>query len=137
MLSKNSKKKPHLELFRSKLSSIINMYHHLVIHREQIDWDGIYNDLLPLYSTTRRPSVTPRLIVGLLMPKRMFKEIDESIVDRWIENSYWQYFTGEQYFQNKQPIDPSEFVHFRKRLGEADFEQILSYTVSLFKGANT
>jgi IS5 family transposase len=137
MLSKNPKKKPQLELFRSKLSSIINMSHHLVLLADQIDWDGIYSDLLPLYSTTGRPSIAPRLIVGLLMLKRMFNESDESVVDRWNENPYWQYFTGEQYFQNKQPLDPSEFVHFRKRLGEAGFEHILSYTVSLFKGANT
>ncbi|WP_394799429.1 hypothetical protein [Flavobacterium psychrophilum] len=25
----------------------------------------------------------------------MFNESDESVVERWIENAYWQYFTGE------------------------------------------
>ncbi|MCB5972807.1 transposase [Flavobacterium psychrophilum] len=32
---------------------------------------------------------------GLLMLKGMFNESDESVVERWIENAYWQYFTGE------------------------------------------
>ena len=61
----------------------------------------------------------------------MFKESDESVVECWIENSYWQYFTGEYFFQNKQPFNPSEFVHFRKRLKEKGLEFILSQTVAL------
>jgi IS5 family transposase len=102
---KNPKKKPQLELFFFNLSFMISISHHLVILGEQIDGDGIYNDLLPLYFTTGRPNVTLRLIVGLLMLKRIFNESDESVVDRWIESPYSQYFTGEQYFQNKQPSD--------------------------------
>ncbi|PVV55086.1 transposase, partial [Chryseobacterium sp. HMWF035] len=30
-----------------------------------------------------------------------------------MENAYWQYFTGETFFQTEQPFDPSNFVHFR------------------------
>ena len=65
----------------------------------------------------------------------MFKESDESVVERWIENPYWQYFTGEDFFQNGQPFDPSEFVHFRKRLKENGLEFLLSQTVALHPGA--
>jgi IS5 family transposase len=61
----------------------------------------------------------------------MFKESDESVVERWIENAYWQYFTGEDFFQTKQPFDPSEFVHFRKRVKEKGLEFILGQTVEL------
>jgi IS5 family transposase len=28
----------------------------------------------------------------------MFKESDESVVERWIESAYWQYFTGEDFY---------------------------------------
>jgi IS5 family transposase len=52
-------------------------------------------------------------------------------VERWIENAYWQYFTGEEFFQTHQPFDPSEFVHFRKRLKEEGLEFLLSQSVSL------
>jgi transposase, IS5 family len=65
------------------------------------------------------------------MIKAMFNESDESVVERWIENPYWQFFTGEDFFQNKQPFDPSEFVHFRRRLKESGLEFILSQTVAL------
>jgi transposase, IS5 family len=53
------------------------------------------------------------------------------VVERWIENAYWQYFTGEEFFQTKQPFDPSEFVHFRKRLKEEGVEFLLSQSVAL------
>ncbi len=53
----------------------------------------------------------------------------------------WQYFTGEDFtgedfFQSKQPFDPSEFVHFRKRIKEEGLEYLLSQTVSLHPKAN-
>ena len=31
--------------------------------------------------------------------KEMFKESDESVVERWMENAYGQYFTVEDFFQ--------------------------------------
>lgn len=65
----------------------------------------------------------------------MYNLSDEGSVARWIENPYWQYFTGEQYFQNSQPVDPSEFVHFRKRIGQEGMEKIMSYTVKIHRGA--
>jgi IS5 family transposase len=71
-----------------------------------------------LYSEQGRSSIPVRKIAGLLLLKEMFKESDESVVERWIENAYWQYFTGEEFFQTQQLFDPSEFMHFRKRLKE-------------------
>ncbi len=65
----------------------------------------------------------------------MFNESDESVVERWIEKPYWQYFKGEDFFQNKYPFDPSEFVHFRKRLKEKGLEFLLSQNVSLHRKA--
>ncbi|EOG6894210.1 transposase [Flavobacterium psychrophilum] len=40
-------------------------------------------------------SIPIKKTAGLLMLKGMFNESDESVVERWIENAYWQYFTGE------------------------------------------
>ena len=131
MLSKNPVDSGQIDMFRPKLKNIISDTHSLVLLANEIDWAGMYTDLLPYYSEKGRGSVPPRKIVGLLMLKRMFNESDESVIERWIENPYWQYFTGEEYFQKDQPFDPSEFVHFRKRLGEAGLEMVLSYTVKL------
>jgi IS5 family transposase len=137
MLTKNPSPNSQLDMFRPKLTRILSLEHPLVLLADKIDWKGIYTDLLPYYSHTGRGSIPSRKIVGLLMLKRMFNQSDEACVDTWIENPYWQYFTGEEYFQTEKPFDPSEFVHFRKRLGEAGMENILSYTVKLHRGAST
>jgi IS5 family transposase len=103
----------------------------LVKLAQELDWSKMEFEFQNLYSEQGRPSIPIRKIAGLLLLKEMFKESDESVVERWIENPYWQYFTGEDFFQNKQPFDPSEFVHFRKRLKEKGLEYILSQTVAL------
>ena len=62
----------------------------------------------------------------------MFKESDESVVDRWKENPYWQYFCGEVHFQHHWPFDPTELIKFRQRLGEEGMERILKLSIDLF-----
>ncbi len=131
MLGRLSPDTDQLDLFRSRLSSIISMNHPLVILANQIDWNRIERDHAHLYSEEGRPSIPIRKIAGALMLKHMFNESDESVIDRWIENPYWQFFSGEQYFQCEKPFDPSEFVHFRKRIGEVGLESMLSCTVRL------
>ena len=39
---------------------------------------------------------------------------------------------GEIYFQYEEPYDPTDFVHFRKRIGEEGAEKILKLSISLF-----
>ena len=56
---------------------------------------------------------------------------DEEVVDRWVENPYWQKFCGEVYFQHKPPIDPSSMTRYRKRIGESGCELILQLTVTV------
>ena len=125
--------KPNFQqnLFQTRLTDLINLGHPLVKLAGELYWSKMETEFQNLYSEQGRPSIPIRKIAGLLMLKEMFKESDESVVERWIENPYWQYFTGEDFFQNKQPFDPSEFVHFRKRLKEKGLEFILSQTVAL------
>lgn len=118
-------------LFKTRLTDLINLSHPLVKLADEISWDKMELEFQKLYSEQGRPSIPIRKIAGLLLLKEMFKESDESVVDRWIENAYWQYFTGEEFFQTKQPFDPSEFVHFRKRLKEDGLEFLLSQSVAL------
>lgn len=125
--------KPNFQqnLFQTRLIDLINLEHPLVKLARELDWSKMELEFQNLYSEQGRPSIPIRKIAGLLLLKEMFKESDESVVERWIENAYWQYFTGEDFFQTKQPFDPSEFVHFRKRLKEKGLEFILSQTVEL------
>lgn len=118
-------------LFKTRLTDLINLGHPLVKLADEVSWDKMELEFQNLYSDQGRPSIPIRKIAGLLLLKEMFKESDESVVERWIENAYWQYFTGEEFFQTKQPFDPSEFVHFRKRLKEEGLEFLLSQSVAL------
>ena len=51
------------------------------------------------------------------------------MVAGWVENPYWQHFSGMRYFQHAMPIDPSSMTRWRKRLGEAGAEQMLRETI--------
>ena len=125
--------KPNFQqnLFQTRLTDLINLGHPLVKLANEVAWNKMELEFENLYSEQGRPSIAIRKIAGLLLLKEMFKESDESVVERWVENPYWQYFTGEDFFQNKQPFDPSEFVHFRKRLKEKGLEFFLSQTLAL------
>ncbi len=46
-------------------------------------------------------------------------------------NPYMQYFCGEAHFQHRFPFDPSNFVHFRKHIGESGVAKIFKHSVDL------
>ena len=123
------------DLFRNRLTSIISLDHELCRLAEEIDWQWIDAELDGYYAREGRPSIPVRTMVGMLLLKRMYDQSDESVLARWIENPYWQFFTGETYFQHRPPFDPTDFVYFRKRVGEAGMEKILSLTVRLHCGS--
>jgi IS5 family transposase len=52
-------------------------------------------------------------------------------VARWVENPYWQWFSGFAYFQHQAPIDPSLLSRWRKRIGPEGLERLLAETVRL------
>lgn len=49
---------------------------------------------------------------------------------RWLENAYWQFFTGEAFFQTRLPCDPSSLTRWRQRLDEAGMEGLLAQTIA-------
>jgi IS5 family transposase len=53
------------------------------------------------------------------------------VVQRWVENPYYQYFCGETYFQHELPIDPSSLTRWRQRIGEEGAELLLAQTVEV------
>jgi IS5 family transposase len=54
---------------------------------------------------------------------------DEDVVAAWVENPYWQHFSGQRTFQHRVPIEPSSRPRWRQRLGEAGAEQMLRTTI--------
>ena len=129
---KKTTKEPQLEMFKTVLATFVNPSHELCLLGKQIDWDALEAEFAPLYGTTGRPSVPIRLMVGLLLLKQIYSLGDETVMERWIENPYWQHFCGEIYFQYKAPFDPSDFVHFRKRIGEKGMEKIFKQSILLY-----
>jgi len=119
------------ELFRPLLSEFIDMNHELVLLSKKIDWNYFEKEFSQFYSNTGQPSMPIRLMVGSLLLKRIYNLGDETLAQAWVMNPYMQYFCGESHFQHRFPCDPSDFVHFRKRIGEKGIEQIFIQSVEL------
>ena len=125
-------KQPQLEMFKTVLTSFIHPEHELCLLAKKIDWVYLEKEFAPLYGTVGRPSVPIRTIVGLLLLKQMYNLGDETVVQRYLENPYWQHFCGEIYFQYRLPFDPSDFVHFRHRIGAEGMEKIFKQSIDLY-----
>jgi IS5 family transposase len=126
-------KSPQLDMFKTPLKQFIQEGHKLVQLSKRIDWDNLETQLSKFYCTDNgRPCIPIRTITGMLLLKRMFSESDESVIERWIENPYWQYFCGEVYFRHEPPFDRTELIKFRKRIGEEGAEILLKMSIDLF-----
>jgi transposase, IS5 family len=117
-----------LDLFRSRLDQLINPRHELVLLAGKLDWDWIDGEIAPLFAEHGRPAVATRFMVGLLLLKHIHGLSDEEMCERWVENPYFQYFTGEEFFQHVFPHERSGLSHWRKRLGDK-LELLLAETL--------
>lgn len=127
-------KTPQLNIFKIPLNLYIKTDHELCLLSKKIDWDKLEEEFSQYYcSDNGRPSIPIRKIVGVVLLKRVYNQSDESVVERWQENPYWQYFCGETYFQHEPPFDPTELIKFRQRIGESGAEKILRLTIHLFE----
>jgi transposase, IS5 family len=121
---------PQSELFGAHLSELLNHKHPLYVLAERIDWSQFDAAIDPCYADELgRPGVNTRLMVGLLYLKHAYDESDESVVARWVENPYWQFFCGLCYMQHELPIDPSSLSKWRKRVGAERLEKLLEATI--------
>lgn len=98
---------------------------------EVIPWDYFEESFSSLYSRTGRPAKCIRLMIGLCLLKHLENLSDEVLVERWVQNPYYQAFCGEIEFQWKLPCDPTDLVYFRKRIGKEGFEKILAVSIAI------
>lgn len=120
------------ELFQAHFSQILNPAHPLIRLADQIDWPSFEVAFADCYSEDLgAPGKAARLMVGMHYLKYTFDESDESVVDRWVENPYWQYFCGFTHMQHEAPIDPSSLSRWRKRVGAERLERLLKETIDL------
>jgi transposase, IS5 family len=106
------------DLFRARLEQIINMKQELVQLAGKIDWAWLDGEIAPLYSDKGRPGIETRFVIGLLLLKHIYGLSDEGVCERWVYDPYFQFFTGEEFFQHAFPHERSDLSHWRKRLGD-------------------
>jgi IS5 family transposase len=125
---------PAEELFRSRLENQIDLRHPLAKLTARMPWTELEEALAPTLPTVTlgagRPALPVRLMAGLLYLKHAYDLSDEAVCSGWLENPYWQFFTGEAFFQTRLPCDPSSLTRWRQRLGEAGMEELLAQTIA-------
>jgi len=120
------------ELFQAHFDQILNAEHPLVRLADRIDWLRFDTAFADSYSDDLgAPGKAIRLMVGLQYLKYTFDESDESVVERWVENPYWQFFCGFTHMQHEAPIDPSSMSRWRKRVGAERLALLLKETIDL------
>jgi len=121
---------PASDLFRNRLDNLLDQRHELYRLADLLDWNSFDTAFGELYCPDNGcPAKATRLMVGLQYLKHSYGLSDDEVVLRWVENPYWQYFCGEEYFQHQIPIDPSSMSRFRRRIGEAGCEKILRVSI--------
>ena len=129
------KPEPHtsdarIDMFRNRLDNQLNQRHPLFKLAHTIDWQIFDEAFGKLYCADNgSPGKSIRLMVGLQYLQHMKDLSDEQTVAQWVENPYWQYFCGEDYFQHEPPIDASSMSRFRGRIGGLGCELLLQATI--------
>ena len=78
-----------------------------------------------------RPGVTVRFMVGLHILKHTFNLSDEKVCAQWVENPYFQYFTGEEYFRHELPHERSVMSRWRERVSEQELARLLQESLRI------
>lgn len=114
------------------LEDTLNQKHSMYILANKVNWQLFEDSFAPLYCLDNgRPAKPIRLMVGLLILKHLRNISDESVVEQWSENVYYQYFCGQKEFVPIEPCEASELVHFRHRIGESGIELILKESIRI------
>lgn len=116
----------------SGLSEQLNPRHPIYQLSKVINWDSLESDFSSLYSRRGRPAKAVRLMISLLLLKQLHDLSDDQVVERWVENPYWQFLSGEHELQWSAPVASSDLTHFRKRIGKKGSERLLKLSVDLF-----
>jgi IS5 family transposase len=117
MRPKQQPKARHDDLFRARLDQIINMKQELDVLADKIDWAWLDDALAACFSNQGRPAESVRFMIGMFLLKHTYALSDEQVWDRWVQDPYFQYFTGEEFFQHQLLHERSGMSHWRKRIG--------------------
>ena len=120
------------DLFRARLDQILNVAHELVRLARLIDWRFIEERCGAAYSDAPgHPPLPTRLMAGLAILKHTYNLSDEALCARWIENPYFQFFCGEEFFRHDLPFDRSSITRWRQRMGEERLNALVQESLSV------
>jgi IS5 family transposase len=98
----------------------------LLVLSQMIDWNFICILLSPFYSELGRKSTDLRTYAGLIMLKYLENHSDESLIQEYIRNPYYQAFCGATGYNTVPPCHPSKLSIFREKIGQRGAEIILA-----------
>jgi transposase, IS5 family len=120
------------DLFRSRLDQIIDMNHALVKLAQTVDWAFLEQTFDTVYTDNAgHPPLPTRLMAGLAILKHTYNLSDEVLCERWVENPYFQYFCGEEFFQHALVFDRSSLTRWRQRMGEEKLKALLQESLAV------
>jgi len=120
------------DLFRSRLDQIIDMNHALAKLARSIDWGFLEERFGAVYSDgPGHPPLPTRLMAGLAILKHTHNLSDEALCERWVENPYYQYFCGEEFFRHGLAFNRSSLTRWRQRMGEEKLKALLEESLSV------
>ncbi len=132
MRPKERRESGEQDLFRSRLDQIIDLEHALVKLAKAIDWRFLEEKLGAVYSDKPgHPPLPTRLMAGLAILKHSYDLSDEGLCERWVENPYFQYFCGEEFFQHRLVFDRSSLTRWRARMGEEKLLALLQESLAV------
>ncbi len=129
MRPKKPKKQPQDQLFQIRLDIVCDPANSLVKLADRIDWDNLDEQFAALYATEGRPAIATRMMIGLTLLQSLYSLSEDDVVNRWVENPYWQYLCGETFFQHQPPIARSGLSKWRKRINSQGMEALLQQTL--------
>ena len=120
------------DLFRSRLDQIVDLKHPLVKLRRQMDWPFLEKAYGAVYTDVAgRPPLPTQLMAGLEILKYAYNLSDERLCEAWLENPYFQYFCGEEFFRHTLPFDRSSMTRWRQRMGEEKLKALLQESLAV------
>lgn len=119
-------------MFRADFDQLLNLDHPLCVLARKIDWSRFDVAFADCYSAEDgAPGKDIRLLVGLHYLKYTFNVSDESLLERWVENPYWQYFCGFSTMQHELPLHPTCLTKWRQRVGTDRLTALVEETIAI------
>jgi len=131
MIKYTSKQQISIKEFKLPFGGRLSPENRWVVLAGILPWDEMVSVYVKRMSKKMgRVAVDPRVAVGSMIIKHLKSLADEETVEEIRENPYLQYFLGYDSYRYEAPFTPSLFVAIRRRLGDAQFEELTQQLVS-------